>query len=344
MTKSKTEKQCTSCKKIQPVEIFAIATQEGYRSGACKLCVSIQKFNGTEEEYLQYKIKEKERILLGKQGKKICSICKDVKSLDKFNKSKSGYLGLRPCCKDCSKDYWAEYYNKESTTLIKKKREYIFNKKTPKEKDKSTKRNLYVKELHLLQKDGKRRCGLCDDIKLLDDFPNDFSGMCFYNKKSYCKKCAYEKWRVPMMQTEKYKKMKSVWDKRYSSKPASKKKLNEHMHNKYMNDPIFKIKVLLRNRINKALIRGMKPNSAVKLLGCTIDELKVHLEDKFYNNSETNEKMTWENHGVYGWHIDHIKPLDAFDLEDREQYAEAVHYTNLQPLWCKENLSKGAKF
>ena len=67
-------------------------------------------------------------------------------------------------------------------------------------------------------------------------------------------------------------------------------KLNEHMHNKYMNDPIFKIKVLLRNRINKALIRGMKPNSAVKLLGCTIDELKVHLEDKFYNNSETNEK------------------------------------------------------
>ena len=49
MTKSKTEKQCTSCKKIQPVENFAIATKEGYRRGACKLCVSIQKFNGTAE-------------------------------------------------------------------------------------------------------------------------------------------------------------------------------------------------------------------------------------------------------------------------------------------------------
>ena len=48
------------------------------------------------------------------------------KILDKFNNSKSGYLGLRPCCKDCSKDYWAEYYNKESTTLIKKKREIFY--------------------------------------------------------------------------------------------------------------------------------------------------------------------------------------------------------------------------
>ncbi len=57
----------------------------------------------------------------------------------------------------------------------------------------------------------------------------------------------------------------------------------------------------------------------------------------------TKDTMTWDNYGLYGWHIDHIKPLASFDLTDREQFLEACHYTNLQPLWAEENLSKGNK-
>ena len=51
--------------------------------------------------------------------------------------------------------------------------------------------------------------------------------------------------------------------------------------------------------------------------------------------------MTWENYGRNGWEIDHIKPLSKCDLTDPEQFKEVCNYTNLQPLWAEDNLSKG---
>lgn len=87
----------------------------------------------------------------------------------------------------------------------------------------------------------------------------------------------------------------------------------------------------LRVRLSKAVHRG----SAVRDLGCSVDELKQHLESKFQPG------MTWNNYGT--WHIDHVKPLALFDLTDREQLLKACHYTNLQPLWAEENLRKSAK-
>jgi hypothetical protein len=53
--------------------------------------------------------------------------------------------------------------------------------------------------------------------------------------------------------------------------------------------------------------------------------------------------MTWNNHSQFGWHIDHIKPLDSFDLTDPEQQLVACHWSNLQPLWWRDNLSKNNK-
>jgi len=50
--------------------------------------------------------------------------------------------------------------------------------------------------------------------------------------------------------------------------------------------------------------------------------------------------MSWDNYGYYGWHVDHIIPLSAFDLTDPIQFKKAMYYTNLQPLWMEENLAK----
>jgi hypothetical protein len=51
--------------------------------------------------------------------------------------------------------------------------------------------------------------------------------------------------------------------------------------------------------------------------------------------------MTWENHGQYGWHIDHIRPVSSFSAEEIMQ---VNHYTNLQPLWASDNIKKSNKW
>ena len=93
----------------------------------------------------------------------------------------------------------------------------------------------------------------------------------------------------------------------------------------------------IRCRLYQAVRFGQKAGSAVADLGCTIPELRSHLESKF------KPGMTWDNWSKNGWHIDHIKPLASFNLEDREQFLEAVHFSNLQPLWASENIHKSAK-
>lgn len=93
----------------------------------------------------------------------------------------------------------------------------------------------------------------------------------------------------------------------------------------------------LARSIRSRLSRIISNQSTSKLVDCSWAELKTHLESQFLPD------MTWENHSLYGWHIDHIIPLSAFDLSDPEQLKKACHYTNLRPLWAKDNLSKGSK-
>jgi hypothetical protein len=49
------------------------------------------------------------------------------------------------------------------------------------------------------------------------------------------------------------------------------------------------------------------------------------------------------DHGLRGWHIDHIVPCASFNLMDVDEQKRCFHYTNLQALWAKANISKGAK-
>jgi len=99
-----------------------------------------------------------------------------------------------------------------------------------------------------------------------------------------------------------------------------------------------RIAAMLRSRINQALrAKAKKSAHTIELVGTTVVRLKEHLEKQF------KPGMTWENHGLRGWHCDHIKPIASFDLTDPEEQKKAFHYTNLQPLWAKENLQKSSK-
>ena len=99
----------------------------------------------------------------------------------------------------------------------------------------------------------------------------------------------------------------------------------------------WKIKCNLRRRICHLVNREYKSAKTMELLGCSIEQFKQHIESKF------KPGMTWENYGPFGWHIDHVLPCSSFDLTLEENQRKCFHYSNLQPLWWNENLSKGAK-
>jgi hypothetical protein len=105
------------------------------------------------------------------------------------------------------------------------------------------------------------------------------------------------------------------------------------------NDVNYKLKKRLRTRLYSALTQNVKIGSAVSDLGCSIEELKTHLESQF------QQGMSWDNWGIGPgtWQIDHIKRLAGFNLADPIQLKNACHYTNLQPLWFEDHLLKSAK-
>jgi hypothetical protein len=136
-----------------------------------------------------------------------------------------------------------------------------------------------------------------------------------------CAQCMYD-WRT-------------AW---YSEKPEKRKAAQSRRSSTVKADPRQRLMALLRVRLARHL-RGYiaskrRCGSAVRDVGCSIDELKIYLETKFQPG------MTWENWSIDGWHIDHIKPLSSFDLSDREQLLKACHFTNLQPLWAIDNMRK----
>ena len=100
-------------------------------------------------------------------------------------------------------------------------------------------------------------------------------------------------------------------------------------------NPSLRILDNLRSRMLHALKGKNKSASTIKLLGCTPDELRKHIESQF------KPWMTWENHGL--WDIDHIKACAKFDFVDPEQQRECFHWSNLQPLEHIANIKKGAR-
>ena len=128
------------------------------------------------------------------------------------------------------------------------------------------------------------------------------------------------------------------YQREYHAAPANKERRNALRRDRMKTDPAYAIQCNLSSRLNQIMkgVGGRKQAGTMKIVGCTRDELIAHLASKF------KPGMTMDNQGSY-WHVDHIMPCAAFDHNIPAQVRKCWHYTNLQPLEAKENMSKGCK-
>lgn len=173
--------------------------------------------------------------------------------------------------------------------------------------------------------EGKKTCSKCGIEKPFEYFYKRSGVGDGY--RPFCKECE-------SLQKQGYRNKKQYWKsvkyKKYSNAYRKKRRVHDVNYNLALN---------LRNRLLSALkSKGVKKTQkATDLIGCSIEELKIHLEKQF------KEGMSWDNHSRKGWHIDHIIPCTNFDLSDIEQQKTCFNYKNLQPLWSTENLKKFKK-
>jgi hypothetical protein len=238
---------------------------------------------------------------------KKCTQCLVVKPLSLFYKNQFS-------CKDCKK----KFYNKNKHKI----KEY---RERNKEKIKILSKENYSKNKERYRKQNKQW--------IADHYEQQLKYWKEYDLKHYEKKKKYIKERYWKNRDFYLKKTKEYNSKNKDKKNAYQRKYRQSKKEK---DPNFRLATNLRLRFKRALIenKGKKCLSILKLLGCSVEEARLYLESQFLPG------MSWDNHGE--WHIDHIKPCASFDLTDLEQQKISFHYTNLQPLWAKDNYTKGS--
>jgi hypothetical protein len=191
----------------------------------------------------------------------------------------------------------------------------------------------------------KKICSKCREEKDICEFNKETKGK--DGLYSSCKVChkrrviSYIKYNP-----DNNKKWKQKSDKNFKLKNPNYQKEwianNPEYHknynkNKREDNPVVKLSSNIRGRIRYYLkLKNIDKNqSTFEIVGCEPQKLKIYIENLFTDN------MSWNNYGMFGWHIDHIIPLSSAKTEKRVY--ELCHYTNLQPLWAEENLKKGSK-
>lgn len=121
----------------------------------------------------------------------------------------------------------------------------------------------------------------------------------------------------------------SIWNSKKANLRYSIKRKTNHGFRVVTN-----LRTKLRFVLNRERVR--KSERTITMIGCTYNQLKVHLESGFKRG------MRWDNYGTL-WHVDHIIPCAAFDHTDPKQRAQCWHWTNLRALDAKKNLQKSDK-
>jgi hypothetical protein len=219
-----------------------------------------------------------------------------------YYKSDKTTMALKPKCRKCSNKGQGKYAQKHRAEKAAASRQYTINNR----KTISEKKKEYYQEHK-------------DELKIKR-----------INRRDQLLKSKKE-WRIK--NKDKIKAQSII----YRQTHKAERRLREN--NRRKNDPCFKMKCVLSRRLRDALkCQGLSKNGikTMELVGCSIDFFKKHIESQF------DSKMTWDNYGLYGWHVDHIIPCACFDLTDPTEQKQCFHYTNLRPLWGAENIKKNS--
>lgn len=251
---------------------------------------------------------------------KICNCCGIEKKLTKFYKEKKNSDKRKGMCAECCVSRYKEsrkrYYENNKSKI--QERQKIYNL----ENIDSIKR---ARNIRYKRNAEKRRLNYLingEKIRLVKK--------AYLNrKKDYIAEWTRNYW---LKNKERIKERKKKYHEANKERLLARRR--ELYNLKRKNDPRYKICHSLRQRVRSALQGKLKHKNTFDLVGCDLNFLKTYLENQFL------EGMTWENYGLHGWHIDHIKPCDSFDLIKLEEQVACFHYTNLRPLWAEDNLSK----
>jgi len=259
---------------------------------------------------------------------KICSKCNKNKKLEEFNKYKRSKDGKKSICKICQSEQSKLYYNKTS--------EYQKSRKTDPSVLSPTAAR--IQEQKLLAKNNQKKCNQCDKIKDISAFhknPQRFDGI-----NSICAECRNYNLRQKYVKNDNYsEKLKNKSQKYYyDNRKKCIKSSQEYKKTREKNDKLWLIKKRVKRRIYDIMRKENweKTGEKDQYIGCTYEELKRHLESQFLPG------MTWDNNTANGWHLEHIIPMAL--ASNYDEAARLNHYTNLKPLWAKDNIKKGAKF
>jgi hypothetical protein len=190
----------------------------------------------------------------------------------------------------------------------------------------------------------KKVCSKCKEEKEVCEFGKDSRYTSGF--RSICKECnkVYSKKSYTLNRTKILEDKKNYYDnnklnilnthKKYRENNVEKIKTRDtnYKKNKRKTDILYKLRHNIRVRTKQYL---SSENKTFESIGCSPEYLKEFIENQFNNG------MSWENYGIYGWHIDHKTPLSSAKTE--EEIYQLCHYTNLQPLWSEDNLKKSNK-
>ena len=241
--------------------------------------------------------------------KKICSKCQKEKELCKFYTDKTKIDGYYSSCKDCKNTYSKTRVN-ETKTYLK-----LWKIKNPNYNKEFLEKNPdYVKEYYQKNKN-----------KMIDSVKKHYNK----NKESILPKIRKSSLKYY------YENSKIIKEKHKKYRKDNRTKINQYIIEKKLNDPIYRLSCIVRNRIYSYLKNKniTKKNKTFNIVGCSPEFLKKYLEKQFVDS------MCWDNRNE--WHIDHRIPLSSAKTE--EEIYKLCHYTNLQPLWAEDNLKKSNK-